>query len=230
MTLFPQLALLSLLGLASGEAQVVVVDRMVAVVNKRVIMESKLDQEVRLERLFEGKPPAGPQIETPEKSSALEQLIDRELLEQQTPRDNIDAPSPEEVARRVSEIRARNPGLKTDEDWKARLAADDLTEQDVERRIISEFGVLRYVDERFRSLVRVDRADIAAYYQEKLLPELRRRGAPEPSLAEVSDKIENILVEQRVDQMLNEWLEILRGQAQIENFLVPTGPVPGAKQ
>ena len=45
-----------------------------------------------------------------------------------------------------------------------------------------------------------------------------------------SGRSDDILVEQRVDQMLNEWLEILRGQAQIENFLVPTGPVPGAKQ
>jgi len=230
MTLFLQLALLLPLGIAAGQTQVVVVDRMVAVVNKRVIMESKLDQEVRLERLFEGKPPAGPQLETPAKVSALDQLIDRELLEQQIPRDDLEAPSPQEVGQRVNEIRARNPGLKTDEDWKSRLAADDLTEQDVERRITSEFSVLRYVDERFRSLVRVDKAEIATYYQEKLLPELRRRGAPEPSLAEVSDKIENILVEQRVDQMLNEWLEILRGQAQIENFLVPPGPVPGAKQ
>src|SRR5215471_21752258 len=107
MTLFLQLALLLPLGTAAGQTQVVVVDRMVAVVNKQVIMESKLDQEVRLERLFEGKPPAGPQLETPEKTSALEQLVDRELLEQQIPRDNIDAPSPEEVARRVNEIRAR---------------------------------------------------------------------------------------------------------------------------
>lgn len=193
-------------------------------------MESKLDQEVRLERLFEGKPPAGPQLETQEKSSALDQLIDRDLLEQQIPREDLYTPSPEEVAQRVNEIRARVPALKTDEGWKARLAADDLTEQDVERRIVSEFGVLRYVDERFRSLVRVDKSEIAAYYQNKLLPELRRRDAPEPSLADVSDKIENILVEQRVDQMLNEWLETLRTQAQIENMLIPPGnPAPGAK-
>jgi hypothetical protein len=231
MTQVRQLGLLLLLGITSAGAQVVVVDRMVAVVNKRVIMESKLDQEVRLERLFEGKPPAGPQLETQEKSSALEQLIDRELLEQQIPRDDIQTPSSAEVAQRVKEIRARTPGLKTEEDWKARLAADDLTEQDVDQRIVSEFGALHYIDERFRNLVRVDKAEIAAYYHEKLLPELRRRGAPEPSPSEVSDKIERILVEQRVDKMLNEWLEILRGQAQIENMLIPPGgPAPGAKQ
>jgi hypothetical protein len=223
-----QLALLLLLGVAAGRAQVVV-DRMVAVVNKRVIMESRLDQEVRLERLLESKPPAVPKLESAEKSLALQQLIDRELLEQQILRDDMETPSPEEVARRVNEVRARTPGLETEEGWKARLAADDLTEEDVERRIISEFSVLHYIDVRFRGLVRVDKSAIAVYYQEKFLPELRRRGAPELPLAEVSDKIEKILVEQRVDQMLNEWLETLRAQAQIENMLIPpSNPDHGA--
>jgi hypothetical protein len=215
-----QLALLLLLGVAAGQAQVVV-DRMVAVVNKRVIMESKLDQEVCLERLLAGKPPAGDKLDPAEKSQALEQLIDRELLEQQILHGDMETPSPEELARRVNEVRARTPGLESEEGWKARLAADDLTPQDVERRIISEFSVLYYIDVRFRGLVRVDKATIAAYYQEKFLPQLQRQGAPEPPLAEVSDKIEKILVEQRVDHMLNEWLETLRAQAQIENFLVP---------
>jgi len=217
-----------MLGIAAIQSQVVV-DRIVAVVNKRVIMESKLDEEVRLGRLLQGKPPAGAKLDPAEASFTLEQLIDRALLEQQILRDDMETPSPEEIARRVNEIRARTPGLETGEGWKARLAADDLTQQDVERRIISEYSVLHYIDVRFRNLVRVDRATIAAYYQEKFLPELRRQGVPEPPLAEVSDKIERVLVEQRVDQMLNDWLKTLRAQARIENFLVaPAAPSVGA--
>lgn len=218
MMLVRQLALLLLPGVAAVQAQVVV-DRMVAVVNKRVIMESKLDQEVRLARLLAGKPPAGAKLDPAEAALTLEQLIDRALLEQQILRDDMETPSPEELARRVNEIRARTPGLETEEGWKARLAADDLTPQDVEQRISAEYSVLHYIDVRFRGLVRVDKAAIAAFYQEKFLPELRRRGAPEPPLAEVADKIEKILVEQRVDEMLNDWLKTLRSQAQIENVL-----------
>ena len=211
-----------LLAVAAARAQVVV-DRMVAVVNKRVIMASQLDQEVRLQRLLEGRPPAGPKLEPQEVSFTLEQLIDRKLLEQQILRGDMETPSPEEVSRRINEVRSRTPGLETEEGWKARLGADDLTQQDVERRISSEYSVLHYVDVRFRNLVRVDKASIAAYYQEKLLPEVRRRGAPEPALAEVSDSIEKILVEQRVDDMLNDWLKTLRAQAEIENMLIPPG-------
>lgn len=218
-----------LLGIAALQPQAVVVDRIVAVVNKRVIMESRLDQEVRLGRLLEGKPPAGARLDPAEVSFTLEQLIDRELLEQQILHGDMETPSPEEVTRRVNEIRVRTPSLETEEGWKARLAADDLTEQDVQRRIISEYSVLHYVDVRFRNLVRVDKPAIAAFYQDKFVPELRRRGMPEPPLAEVTDKIEKILVEQRVNQLLNDWLTTLRAQAQIENFLVqPGAPGPGA--
>lgn len=209
-----------LLGISAVQAQVVV-DRMVAVVNKRVIMESKLDQEVRLERLLEGKPPAGAKLDPAEAALMLEQLIDRNLLEQQILRGDMETPSDAEVAQRIQEVRARTPGLEAEEGWKARLAADDLTELDVERRISSEFSILHYIDVRFRYLVRVDKAGIDAFYRDKFLPELRRRGAPEPALPDVSDKIEKILVEQRVDEMLNDWLKTLRGQAQIENFLAP---------
>jgi hypothetical protein len=225
MMMIQQLACL-LLGIAAIQSQVVV-DRIVAVVNKRVIMESKLEQEVRLGRLLEGKPPAGVKLDPAEVSFTLEQLIDRSLLEQQILHGDMETPSPEEVARRMNEIRSRTQGLETEGGWKARLAADDLTERDVERRIISEYSVLHYVDVRFRNLVRIDKTAIAAFYQEKFLPEMRRRGVPEPPLTEVSDKIERVLIEQRVDQMLNDWLKTLRAQAQIENFMVAPGAPSG---
>ena len=42
--------------LLAGFTQAQVVDRMVAVVNKRVILESELDQAARVEFLLQGKP------------------------------------------------------------------------------------------------------------------------------------------------------------------------------
>jgi hypothetical protein len=74
------------------------------------------------------------------------------------------------------------------------------------------------VDLRFRGLVRIDKNAINTYYQEKLLPELRKRGTQEPPLSQVSGQIENILAEQSIDQMLARWLETLRSQAHIEKM------------
>lgn len=219
-----QLALL--LSAASLCPAQVVVDRMVAVVNKRVILESELDQTERVQCLLHGK--ALSTLDRQDALAALDQLIDRSLLEQQIVNPSMLDPSAEEMAAGVQELRAHISSAATEEGWKALLTGYGLTQQDIEEHVRSEFRVLRFVDLRFRGLVRVDKADIAAYYQDKLLPELKKRAAPEPPLAEVSEKIEKILVEQRVDEMLSEWLQILRSQAHIEKMGSPAPAPRGA--
>jgi peptidyl-prolyl cis-trans isomerase SurA len=212
-----QFALL-LLALIVCRAQEVV-DRMVAVVNKRVILESELDQATRVELLLQGKPLNNSQHGAPDMQTVLDQLIDRSLLEQQIANPALLDPTPEEMAERIKEVRAQLPAAATEEGWKTMLAAYELTQQDVEDHFVSEFRVLRFVDLRFRGLVRVDKASIASYYNEKLLPELGGKGVAAPPLAEVSGRIENILVEQRMDTMLSEWLQTLRAQAHIEKMV-----------
>jgi peptidyl-prolyl cis-trans isomerase SurA len=205
-----------------------VVDRMVAVVNKRVILESELDQATQVEALLQSKPLDKDKRDQTEPQAVLDQLIDRSLLEQQIEPTILD-PTPDELAARVKEARGNIPGAATEEGWKAILAGYGLTQQDVEDHLVSEFRVLRFVDLRFRGLVRVDKAAIATYYREKLLPQLSRQGAAEPPLAEVSDKIERVLVEQRMGEMLNEWLQTLRAQAHIEKMAASgSSPAHGA--
>src|SRR5262249_8623192 len=151
------------------------------------------------------------------------------LLEQQIAHPDMVAPEPEEMAARLREVRARIPGANDDERWKALLAAYGVTQQDVEEHLASEFRVLRLVDLRFRGMVRVDKSAIAGYYQEQFVTELKRRGATPPPLEGVSDRIEKILVEQRVNEMLNEWLQALRTQAHIERMMPgATNPAAGA--
>lgn len=209
-----------LMALALGWAQEVV-DRMVAVVNRRVILESELEQTARVEFLLAGKPLKSEKLDAAESLAVLDQLIDRSLLEQQIVHPEMMSPTKEELAERLKEVRSRIAGAAGDEGWNAVLAAYGLTQQDVEDHLASQVRVLRLVDLRFRGLVRVDKDSIAAYYQEQLLPELQRQGAGAPPLSEVSDKIEKILVEQRLDAMLNEWLQTLRAQAHIEKMWSP---------
>ncbi|HKR97669.1 MAG TPA: hypothetical protein VJW55_19990 [Candidatus Angelobacter sp.] len=73
----------------------------------------------------------------------------------------------------------------------------------------------------------MEKDDIETYYQEKFLPEVRKRNAAAPALADVSDKIEQILVEQRIDTLLSDWLKTLRAQAHIETML-PASSAPAA--
>jgi hypothetical protein len=203
--------------LLAGLGQAQVVDRMVAVVNKRVILESELDQATRVEFLLQAK--SIQSLVPANRAAVLERLIDRSLLDQQILNASMLDPAPEELAARIKEIRAGIPGAAANERWNTILAGYGLTAQDVEEQLTSEFRILRFIDLRFRGLVRVDKDAIAAYYQERFLPEVRRRNATEPKLAEVSNKIEQILAEQRIDELLNDWLKTLRAQAHIEKML-----------
>lgn len=225
MRLRVQLAIL-LLGAAAASAQVV--DRMVAVVNKRVILESELDQNVRVECLLQGK--SLDKFSAADRAAVLDQMIDRALLEQQIMTADVLDPTPPELAAQLSQVRQQVANANTDEGWKAALAAYGLSQQDVEEHLISEFRLLRFVDLRFRGLVRIDKNAVSAYYQEKFLPELRRRGAQEPPLSQVSEQIEKILAEQSIDQMLGRWLETLRAQAHIEKMGTPPGTSGGDAQ
>jgi hypothetical protein len=206
--------------LLAGVAQAQVVDRMVAVVNRHVILESELDQATRVEFLLQGKPINA--LTYADRTAVLERLIDRSLLDQQMVNPAMLDPTPEELKAKVEEVRQGIPGASTNENWKTILAGYGLAQRDVEEQLASQFRILRLIDLRFRGLVRVDKEAIAAYYQDRFLPEVRKRNASEPKLAEVSNKIEQILAEQRIDELLNNWLKTLRAQAHIERMLPAT--------
>jgi peptidyl-prolyl cis-trans isomerase SurA len=214
-----------LLPLLAALAPAQVVDRMVAVVNKHVILESELDQAARVEFLLQGKPIAA--LTAADRAAVLDRLIERSLLDQQIMNPGMLDPTPQELAARVQEARAGIPAAATDDRWKALLTSYGLTQQDVEEQLTDQVRILRFIDLRFRGLVRVDKDAIESYYRQTFLPEVRRRNAPEPKLEEVSDKIEQILIEQRIDELLNNWLKTLRAQAHIETML-PAPPAAAA--
>jgi len=203
--------------LLAGVMQAQVVDRMVAVVNKRVILESELDQATRVEFLMQAKPIE--RLTYADRTAIMERLIDRSLLDQQIVNPAMLDPTPAELKTRIEEVREGIPGAAKDENWKAILAGYGLTQGDVEEQLTSQVRILRFIDLRFRGLVRVDKEAVASYYQDHFLPEVRKRNAAEPKLEEVSDKIEQILAEQRIDELLSNWLKTLRAQAHIERML-----------
>jgi hypothetical protein len=207
-----------------GQAQIV--DRMVAVVNKRVILESELDQAARVEFLLQGKPIE--KLTQADRVVVLERLIDRSLLDQQIVNPAMLDPTPAELAEKVKEVRSGIPSATTDDQWNALLTGYGLTQRDVEEQLTSEFRILRLIDLRFRGLVRVEKDAIAAYYKDHFLPEVRKRNVAEPKLSEVSDKIEQILMEQGIDDLLSSWLKTLHAQAHIEKML-PAAPLSSAR-
>ncbi len=191
-----------------------VVDRIVATVNRQPILLSDWEVELRYEALLDQKPlPVSDDVAR----AALDRLIDQELLRQQLKSYRVDAPTTEEINDRIKEIRRQIPGADNDAGYHADLARYGLTEQELRDRVATQALILRFIDVRLRPSVHVERRAIDAYYNEKLLPELRKKGETAvPPLAEVSPQIEELLSQERVDALTTDWLKDLRQQSDIK--------------
>jgi peptidyl-prolyl cis-trans isomerase SurA len=195
-----------------------VLDRIVATVNGAAILESDWDEAVRFECFMEQKPLTS--LTPADLKATLERLIDQTLIQQQMQSAKFAILSPEETAEQVQNIHqqaARNLQAKSSIlTWQHALAEYGLTAEDFQIRAAMQVQTLRFIDQRFRPGIRIDHGKVESYYREKLLPELRRNGAEQAPLAEVSPKIEELLVQQTVDEMLTAWLRDLRAQSEVE--------------
>jgi hypothetical protein len=192
-----------------------VIDRVVTVVNGRVITQSEWQEEESFETLAEGKPP----VDIKRSEAALDRLIDRVLLLQQMAELNFRPPTREAVRQQVEDIKKQLPSVKTanEEAWRKTLAEYGIPEDDFQQIVTDRANVARFVDVRFRANARISPIDVDAYYKNTFVPEFQKTAAqkPVPPLKDVQDKIQQIVVEQRVTEDLDSFIQSLRAQAVI---------------
>ena len=193
-----------------------VIERVVATVNNRPILQSDWDEEVRYEAFVNRRPLA--RLTVADRKAALERLIDQELLRQQIKENEAEgvlAESPPQTEKRLQEIRKQYRGAEKDSVWQADLREYGLRKQDLARHVTLQAQLEKLIDVRLRPTVHISHSSIEAYYREQLLPELRKAGVKDIPLVEVSPKIEELLTQRRMNELLASWLHDLRSQSDI---------------
>jgi peptidyl-prolyl cis-trans isomerase SurA len=200
----------------------VVLDHVVAVINGSVILESDVREEMNYAVLQPFS--INGARNTPQR--ALQRLIDRALILQQmkTGGDTVAPPTPEELQQQIHELRGLIPQCmeyrcQTEAGWQAFLKSQGLTEKEVEQHWAQRMLILSFIQSRFGSGVRITPAEIKNYYDKTLVPRLN--GVKPPPLANVSGRIEEILLQQRVSSLLLEWLQSLKSEGSV-SILDPT--------
>jgi hypothetical protein len=191
-----------------------IIDRIVATVDHHAILASEWDEEIRVECLLNGRSLAS--VTADEKRKALDRLVDQALIGAQIEAASFPRATSQQVAAQVKAMRAQNPAWSTDAAWDQALASYGLTPDDIAAHAAAQYDILHFVDQRFRPGIHIDRRTIQQYYTEQFLPELRRGGGTDVPLKEVSPKIEELLVQQRMDELLTSWLHTLRTQAPVQ--------------
>jgi peptidyl-prolyl cis-trans isomerase SurA len=194
----------------------VILDHVVAVINGSVILESDVKEEMNYAVLQPFS--INSARNTPER--ALQRLIDRALILQQmkTGGDTVAPPTPEELQQQIHQLRGLIPQCmeyrcQTEAGWQAFLSSRGLTEKEVEKHWSQRMLILSFIQARFGSGVRITPAEIKNYYDKTLVPRLN--GVTPPPLANVSTRIEEILLQQRVSSLLLEWLQSLKSEGSV---------------
>ena len=76
--------------------------------------------------------------------------------------------------------------------------------------------VERYVDYKFRPSVQIEPAEIDAYYQKELVPELAKKNQPAPGRTAVEEQIREVLIQRGISDLTAKWLDDTKSRLKIE--------------
>lgn len=192
-------------------------DRVVAIVNDTLILDSDVNEELRLQA-FDPYHVRAEELSSPR---AVERLINRELILQQLRLQPQPMPTDDEVNAQINELRRDIPACsqyhcQTNEGWQRFLADHGFTEASFFERWKQRMIVLSFIGERFQMGVNVTNAQIQSYYQKSLLPEYERQHVSAPKLDDaVSNQIREVLLQQQISNLLSDWLRSLRAQGSV---------------
>lgn len=189
-----------------------VVDRIVVVVNLQVITESDWDEQERLEILADGRLPA----EHLHHQETLERLVKRVLIVQQMNSLDFQRATSLEIDERVVAVRKLFPSAATDVGWIEHLRSYGVDEPSLRRYLSEQLDMLRFIDAKFRTGIRISQRDAMAYYNDELVPQWKNRNVAVPPFQDVRNKVIAILTEKRVDELLEEWLKELQAEGLVQ--------------
>jgi hypothetical protein len=146
-----------------------------------------------------------------------EHLVDQKLLASEA---EADAGAPEEykeaAAAQLAEVRKK---YSSEQAFQAALTNLGMDEQPVLARLTEQQRILHIVDQRLRPAAAPDDSEVQTYYRETFVPEyLARNGGPAPPLDQVESQIHEILVQQKINQLLTTWLDELRASRQVRFY------------
>jgi len=189
------------------------VDQVVASIGNAAITQADVEAEYRFELILDGKTPAS----LPDHATLVavrDRLIEQRLLGEESAAEGAAQEDFQaKAAETLNEIRKR---YGSEEAFNFALHSFGMDRPHLLARIAQQEKVLRMVEERFRPAAWPEPAEIEAYYHDTFVPEYARHGTgPPPALLEVENKIKELLIEKKIDRLLEAWLEEMKSSRRV---------------
>jgi len=104
---------------------------------------------------------------------------------------------------------------ETDAGWEKFVASHGFTMPELVERWRQRMEILKFIEMRFRAGIEITPAQIEAYYDKNMLPEYAKVKATPPKLEVISDRIQEVLLEQQVSNLLSDWLTSLKAEGNV---------------
>jgi len=208
----------------------VVLDHIVALVNDEPILESDVQQELHMATFVPGLSNAHEASGENARTNAIARLIDRALISAQEQWQTPTAVTDAELSADITELQRRIPDCAqnkcaTPEGWAAVLKSHGFTPSGFSERWRTRMTMLRFIEQRFRVGIRIRPEEIDNYYRTVLTPQYVAVHATPPPLSSVSNRIEQLLLEQHISSLLEDWLKQLRTEGNVR-ILAPGEDLP----
>ncbi len=190
-------------------------DRVAAIVNGDLILASDVEAEGRFAAF---QPFSDPKPVS--QDDLINRLIDRAMILQQMALQPETPISDAEVDAELNALRKSIPKCAayhcdTDAGWEKFVADQGFEMQELRDRWRLRMAVLQFIEERFSMGIRILPTDIDEYYQKTMIPAYQKEKMAPPAEATIADRIQEILLQQQVDKLLDDWLTSLRAQGSV---------------
>jgi hypothetical protein len=188
------------------------IDRLLAAVNGKVITAS----DIKLTRTLNAVLDLGQNKPAQSEQEELDRLIDQELIRQEMENYPIPQAQVETVVQSKIEY-LKNTYVEIG-GLPALLHQLGLDEDALVRKIRLIVLSEKFMSLRFGPFITISPAEVEAYYNERLVPDLKKRGYAAPPLAQRASEIEALLKEEKKNAAWLEWIENIRNHSRIEFF------------
>ena len=191
-------------GLALGLAPAETLDRIAVTVGPDVITESQLVLDLRVAAFLDQKPV---DLSGSAKRESAQRLVDQLLILREAAESHMTLPSTEAAAGLVARYAA-------EQGYQAKLKHYGISESNLAAHLLAGLRTLTFTDLRFRPDIQVSADEVRTYY-DGLARQSSSAAAPLASFEDSREEIEKLLLDQRVLEALDKWLETSRAGAKI---------------
>ena len=189
--------------------QAKVVDQILMLVNDDVITRSDVIWNLAIDP---NAPNPAEGVSSDLLKQKLDVLIGQQLILQEAFRIPSADISLDEVRKKLASIIA---SFKNETAFRQRVEAVGLNSEKLEELARRQVIIDKFVEFRFETFVLVTEQEIQDFYEKNLVPEIKKRGAVPPPIAEVHDMISQRLKVEKVNMEIDRWLEESRQRAEL---------------